>query len=111
MSENVEQELEQVAEHPVAAAEEVIDEAVATLEAAPGEVADATAAAIKALELRVEALEHGAAVPAEEAEAELEEELHDAEGEGVPIVTIEEPIANTARTNDSFMRKLHDVLG
>lgn len=109
MSENVEQELEQVAEHPVAAAEEVIDEAVATLEAAPGEVADATAAAIKALELRVEALEHGAAVPAEEAEAELEEELHDVEG--VPIVTIEEPIANTARTNDSFMRKLHDVLG
>ncbi len=111
MSENVEQELEQIAEHPVAAAEAVIEDAIETLEAAPGEVADATAAAIKALELRVEALEHVAAAPAEEAEGELEEELHDVEGEGVPVVTIEEPVANTARTNDSFMRKIHDVLG
>ena len=109
MSDDVEQELEHVAEHPVAAAEEVIDEAVATLEAAPGEVADATAAAIKALELRVEALEHVAAEPAGEADADIEEELH--EVEGVPIVAIEEPVANTARTNDSFMRKIHDVLG
>ncbi len=103
-----EEELEQTLEHPIAAAEAVIDDAIDTLEAAPGDVADAAAAALKALELRVDTLE-------KRVESAITDPIDDSdegeEGEGVPVVVPEEPEPNIARVNDSFVRKIHNVLG
>ena len=107
-----EQEIEKIAEEPVEAAKDVIEDAIETIEEAPGAVADATAAALTALELRVTELERSRSAPAESHDdADEADEAHDDDGEGVPIVVLEEATPNSATTHDSFFRKIHDVLG
>lgn len=113
-------ENDETTSEPVAAAEAAVDDAVQALEAvvdtaegATSEVADAAGSAIAALALRVERLEaladRSVSAAAEHTEETVDEAIEEAEG--VPVVIVDDVQPNIASTNESFARKLHNVLG